>query len=637
MLRFSFRRLILLVAIVVTMSFSMSLILNSEITVPPSLANKLPANMDKESIYKTLDKSKQTIYDTVDKGGQALADATEKANQAIHKNILNPLLNPGHAPPRKDDDNYNGSSWWSNFQWLSVPFSKKASLDDRIVLPPLPVRQPVYCYYDATQEKSKEVKDAESDLLLTWRRAWWAKGFKPQILGHSDAINNPLYGELQKKTAQDSNLNDNVMRWLAWDALGGGIMVQHTLFPMAHDDNVLSYLRRGQLNGLQRWKYLGDGIFTSDKQSLTKALRSLLDSSKTGSLAHPKTAKTVQTVYEALDPNMFKIEDDGSAFAYYTKDTIKLKYDTLYKNGEVDAGALDALVNGHLQSTWQQRFSGGIEVMHPHTKHMGQLFAKGDTLAESLRTCLESPLPDSCPPNNPKCTPCPASTAMKVKPTPSFNNQSTIFSIGIVPHPWTYAVLKNMREDLDSTFIHDEIPHNDWIETITKSVLTQTTDEKRVLSFKEIVAGEGGSSSSLWLSAERQFSSTERNFVTDMEWHFGFSMAKPDSKDAPETDIEKASKEETAKELEFISHATGVITLTKSSEKTKTRAMLEDWSMADTEAWRFTRAMHARRQLVRTNFEKAEEKYAQGVGSESGRSRWNRWRDQKDDTKRAVM
>ncbi|CEJ79886.1 hypothetical protein VHEMI00100 [[Torrubiella] hemipterigena] len=634
MLRFSFRRLVLLLAIIASMFLSMSLILGSDIAVPQSITDmdKIGESMqkNKESIYKTLDKGKQSLYETVDKGRQTVAETTDKASQAIHKNILNPLLNPSHAPPRKDNDNFKGSSWMPNLQWLSVPFSKKASLDDRIVLPPLPKRQPVYCYYDSTKDKPKEVKDAESDLLLTWRRAWWAQGFRPQILGYADAMNNPLYAEMQKKTTQDSSLNDNVMRWLAWDALGGGILVQHTLFPMAHDDNVLSYLRRGELIGLQRWSYLDDGIYTGDKQTLTKALRGLLHNSKTASLTHFKTGEPVHTVYEALDPNLFKLDEDGSPFAYYSNSTIHKKYEKLVKNGEVDIGALNGLVNAHLQSTWQQRFSGGIEVMHTHAQHMGELLGKGDKLAESLRTCQESPLPDSCPPNNAKCTPCSASTSMKVKATESFHNKTNVYTIGIVPHPWTYAVLKNMREDLDTAFIKAEIPPNDWVETITKDVLAKANVDKRVLSYKQIVAGEGALASSLWLSSERQF-------PDDLEWHFGFSIPKPESKDTDDDEAVKSSKEESAKELVLISHAHQVIALDKSTDKTKLRAELEEWSMADTEAWRFTRAMQARRQLERNNFEKEEAKYAQGAGSEKGRSRWSKWNDQKEDTKRAVM
>ncbi|KAL6914465.1 hypothetical protein FSST1_012225 [Fusarium sambucinum] len=41
----------------------------------------------------------------------------------------------------------------------------------KALLPPLQDRPFVYCYYDATIKKAREEKDAESRLLLTWRRA----------------------------------------------------------------------------------------------------------------------------------------------------------------------------------------------------------------------------------------------------------------------------------------------------------------------------------------------------------------------------------------------------------------------------------------------------------------------------------
>ncbi|KAF9768935.1 hypothetical protein IL306_013703, partial [Fusarium sp. DS 682] len=104
---------------------------------------------------------------------------------------LNPFRGPAHPPPTRAQDSYQGTSWWADWKW-SVPFSSSLTLDeDRALLPPLQDRPFIYCYYDATVKKSREEKDADSDLLLTWRRAWWAQGFRPTILGSSEATGNP--------------------------------------------------------------------------------------------------------------------------------------------------------------------------------------------------------------------------------------------------------------------------------------------------------------------------------------------------------------------------------------------------------------------------------------------------------------
>ena len=150
----------------------------------------------------------------------------------VSNSVLNPFRQQAHPPPRQKNDEYNGSSWWADWKWLSVPFSSSVTLDeDRALLPHLANRQPIYCYYDATVQKTTEEKDAESDLLLIWRRAWWARGFKPVILSAAEAMNNPLYMVLQGSEA-DPALKRDMMRWLALESMGGGLLAQQIVFPI---------------------------------------------------------------------------------------------------------------------------------------------------------------------------------------------------------------------------------------------------------------------------------------------------------------------------------------------------------------------------------------------------------------------
>jgi hypothetical protein len=129
---------------------------------------------------------------------------------------LNPFKPASHRPPEQKNSNYGGSSWYSNWNWRS-PFSSSTTMDEsRSLLPPVRDRTPVYCYYDSSIERDAATKEAESALLLTWRRAWWAQGFKPIILSAAEAMNNPLYHEMQG-AEMEPNLKKDMMRWLAWD------------------------------------------------------------------------------------------------------------------------------------------------------------------------------------------------------------------------------------------------------------------------------------------------------------------------------------------------------------------------------------------------------------------------------------
>ena len=102
------------------------------------------------------------------------------------------------------------------------PFSSSVTLDEnRSLLPPVEKRPPIYTYYDHTLKKDDEIKAAETQILITWRRAWWAHGFRPMILGPAEATKNPLYEEVQQK-GLEAAIKDELLRWLAWESMGYG-------------------------------------------------------------------------------------------------------------------------------------------------------------------------------------------------------------------------------------------------------------------------------------------------------------------------------------------------------------------------------------------------------------------------------
>lgn len=559
---------------------------------------------------------------------------------SVSNSVLNPFRQQAHPPPRQKNDEYNGSSWWADWKWLSVPFSSSVTLDeDRALLPHLANRQPIYCYYDATVQKTTEEKDAESDLLLIWRRAWWARGFKPVILSAAEAMNNPLYMVLQGSEA-DPALKRDMMRWLAWESMGGGLLSQHIVFPMGVEYSLLPHLRRGEFPHLTRWDSLEDGLFSGGKDDIHDAIRSVLDSTK---------LKTAKTFLEAVPDDKFVVDEKPAVIAYYTADVIKKKYPKILdKDNKSFMRDLNGLVNAHLQSSWQNSFPRGIDVLKPLPDHTTAVVENAIALAKSLVACPKSPMPGSCPPNIPNCGPCGASTPLAVRTPKSYVNDTTIFSIGIVPHPWTLTVLDNQKETFNTTWIRTDAPRDPYLYKLMQDLLgSGVSSSRRVLKYKEIVVGDTTSAHSLWLTAERPF-------PTDLEWYFGFEIPKEimdDGKSLSPVPAERdpnkpknkpkgrdrangpvASKEQVAEERVLLERAKKIVALSKSTTDTKLRGSLEAWSMADTEAWKFTRAFQARRALERSEWEKEEAKYNSGSGSEAGRSSWNRWQDRKEDS-----
>ena len=559
---------------------------------------------------------------------------------SFSNSFLNPFRQNSHPPPRSAKDEYAGSSWLADWTWLKVPFSRSITVDDdRALLPPLKPRQPIYCYYDVTTKKTSEEKDAESELLLTWRRAWWAQGFRPIILSASEAMGNPSYDVLQKLNV-NAAFKEDLMRWLAWETMGGGILAHYTLLPIVpKEDSLLIYLRRGEYPHLTRWKELDDALFTGHKDDIKRALQTVTN-------GDPVKLEDAKDLISSLPPTVFKVEKASMPLAAYTSTIISEKYtqiaDIIMKSRAEGLHSLNSLITAHLHVAWQNRFSGGIEVLKPANEHMGTLVSNGLQIARQLASCPLSPMPSTCPPNLPHCTPCTAKSPMTVSTPERLDNTSTIFSIGTVPHPWTFALLRDMRQSFNVSWIVQESPRDPWITAVTQTLLgASVSTTARLMRLKEAVAGDFATAHSLWVAAEK-------DLPTDMSWYFGFVIPTKVSGDSdgqlPESagrlsekqsggahaeDELVISLEKQTSEQPLIEKAKSVIALTKPTDDKRLRASLEAWNMADTEIWKFVRAFQSRRHQERAEWEKQEAKYSSGSGTEKGGSTWNRWQDRK--------
>ncbi|KAK4042762.1 hypothetical protein C8A01DRAFT_33156 [Parachaetomium inaequale] len=575
---------------------------------------------------------------------------------------LNPFKQPSHPPRLQKSDTDGDSVWYAAVDWLLMPFSSSITLDEnRALLPVLKDRTPIYCYYDNTEDKDRSSKDAESDLLLVWRRAWWAQGFRPVILSPAEATNNPLYEELQKLEGVTPELKTDLMRWLAWENMGDGVLAHHLLFPMGpHDDPLLAYLRRGEFPQLTRFKGLDEALFVGSRADVTAAIKAVMDSPDI-----KKAEGIVAAMESTKKENPFTVDDTPKSLAYYSARQIEKLYakvgEAITASHAAGLKSLTQLISAHLHLTWQSLFTDGIAVVKPLPHHTTHLITPAYELGQRLAHCPESPLPNTCPPNRPNCRLCDDSKPMKLTTPSSYSDASALYTIGTVPHPYTSSTLNYLKTQLTIPWIRRDSPRDAWITSLTSSLFADSiSTTSRLIRFKEAVASDedstteakgkgkgtkGGAYRSLWLPAEQPI-------PEDLDWHFGFALPDratyaTDTTDTTTTagsniplhsskDGPHPTKEDLALEPALFARAQSVvlsssdgstsrITLKTPKANANTKASREDlalrdaveaWNLADTEAWRFARAYLARKSVERKKWEEEEARYAGGVGAE---------------------
>ncbi|KAI9681336.1 MAG: hypothetical protein M1817_002619 [Caeruleum heppii] len=563
-------------------------------------------------------------------------------------NIRNPFRPTAHQPPVQANSTSGEAKWYSDWKWLN-PFSSSITLDEnRSVLPPLRKRPHIYTFYDTSEHKDEPRRAAEHELLLIWRRAWWAQGFRPIILGRPEAMSNPLYEKLQFKNQAnklESALEAELARWLAWEHMGAGVLANWLALPMgAHDDPLLSYLRRGEYPKLTRYETLGTGLFSGEQAAISAALKQALDS--------PDLAKS-KSFLDLLPKETFDVDPAHDSIAYYDAATLTAKYKLisdkiagLYKDGML---LLAQLINSHLHTTFQNTFTKGVAVLKPLPKHTTALTRAALRIAHSLAECNDTPLPASCPPNRPKCNPCVSAHPLKIDTPFIFRNTSTLYTIGTVPHPYTLASLHHQRPSIDRGFIRRSTDRDPWILAATKELMgTGVGGAPRVVRFKEAVASDYGRAHSLWLVAETS-ADIAANADEALNWHFGFALPSnitdkglstppvPGSKpniplgttSSEKDDAKLPTHSELAHENSLLQKSIGAVQ-SRAKPMVAVREMVEAWNMADAEAWRFLRAYSAREGVERDAWEREEGKFVggrgKGIEGRGGRGRGRGWR-----------
>lgn len=551
--------------------------------------------------------------------------------------IPNPFGPSAHKPPIQPNSTsssaYRAIEWLSDFKWRN-PFSNVVTLDEnRALLPPLRVRPPIYTYYDAPKRQDKEITAAENRLILAWRRAWWAQGFKPLVLSSAEAMQHPQY-QLIQRMSLEPKVELELMRWLAWGHMGGGILSNYLALPMADYENpMLGFLRRNEYPLVSRISTLDNGVFYGEAAAVGGIIKKVMSSKLFRNVTETKdqisqlARKEGGIVVHTLAAGDITVDKKADGIAYYSMETITAKYATVAEkmtNATQAEGLnlLENLINSHLHLTFQEQHPEGVAIVKPLPEHTTALMFEATDIARNLTQCPTSPIPKSCPPNRPKCKPCDANKFMKLQEFPEFVNTTKFFTIGTVPHPYTTNLLHYTRDTIDVEFLRNSAKRDLWIWELTrKSIPELHSEEYRLLQFKDLVAAEPAHS--LWLTAER---------ITqdDLDWIFGFGlpqMASTTSEPSSPNDLseliifprpEKPSpiegqdvpdQEWIDKEKERLGKARDAL---KSKDKNMKKIVgaAEQWSTADAEAWRFSRAYSARRTTERLKWEEDEAAYS---------------------------
>ena len=303
-------------------------------------------------------------------GAHQAVDAAHQVVDRLPKlpNSMNPFGQPAHSPPPEQANSTSGEAkWFSDWKWQN-PFSSSITLDEeRSVLPPEKNRPPIYTYFDLSgRRKDEKSIKAERELLQIWRRAWWAKGFKPMVLGQGETRNNPLYRTLMGREL-GKEMEFELQRWLAWSTMGTGILCNWLTLPMGpYDDKLLSFLRRGEYPALTRYDGLDNGLFIGTRDEVDKVIKAVL--------ANPDV-KTAKSFISAIPADTFKVDKDHGSIAFYSTANLKSKYTMLREKFESGATAealalLPQLINSHLHQTWQSHFTSGVAVLKPLPQHL---------------------------------------------------------------------------------------------------------------------------------------------------------------------------------------------------------------------------------------------------------------------------
>ncbi|KAK6500816.1 hypothetical protein TWF506_003579 [Arthrobotrys conoides] len=532
---------------------------------------------------------------------EALTSIQTKAKEKLGPHLPSWYEAGAHKTPQPTNGTASTSSWYEHWTWLNPFGSSRDFSESRTVLPPLPKRCSIYAYYDKDVKKEGQGR-VDDAVMLAWRRTWWAAGFEPVILSPSDARKHGLYKNVKGRLgAKKEKLEYNILRWLAWDRMGTGVLSDFRVFPMGTTgDPVIPFLRRcdyGQ--SVTRFKGLGSALFAADS-TLIKAVVNNITSIDLSAVSEDITSPA------DLAADFFSVDPTPTSIAYYSRKIVNEKYNALQPH------QLPKLINAHLHSHFLSQYPGGVQVLNP-IKALSDVFSLNSyNLAQKLLQCPESPIPNSfAPQKTEQETVCGKDN---IQITTQYVDTAT-FTIAGIPHPITYQGIINNRLLPELDWIRRNSSRDMFVKAVTAGIAEKGTGSAyRAVKLKELIAASltsslqssAGKSSgvavSIWGALEKTWDFKE------LEWTLGFTF----SDILPAAPHFAQGEDTIRKHKQIIEDSKRAIKATSTGLK-KLRGAVEGWSLADFEVWKFVDAFEERRKSEREAWVKREKGFGKGL------------------------
>ncbi|KAF3204642.1 hypothetical protein TWF192_007314 [Orbilia oligospora] len=532
---------------------------------------------------------------------EAITNIQTKAKEKLGPHLPSWYESGVHKTPQPTNGTASTSSWYEHWTWLNPFGNSKDFSDSRTVLPPLPKRCCIYAYYDKDVKKEGQGK-VDDAVMLAWRRAWWAAGFEPVILSPLDARKHGLYKKVKGRLGdKKEKLEYNILRWLAWDRMGTGVLSDFRIFPMGiAGDPVIPFLRRcdyGQ--SVTRFTGLGSALFAADS-TLIKAVVNNITSIDLSTVPEDITSPA------DLAADFFTADPKPTSIAYYSRKVVNDKYATL------EPHQLPKLINAHLHTHFLSQYPGGVQVLNP-IKALSDVFSLNSyKLAQKLLQCPESPIRDTFAPQKTEERPLCGNENIRI--TTQYVDTAA-FTIAGIPHPMTFQGLMNNRLIPELDWVRRNSSRDIFVKAVTEGIAQKGTGSAhRAVKLKELIAasltsspqssdGKGsGVAVSIWGPLERTWD------LKELEWTLGFTF----SDILPAAPHFDQDEDMVRKHKQIIEDSKRAIKATSTGLKTL-RGAIEGWSLADFEVWKFVDAFEERRRSEREAWVKREKGFGKGL------------------------
>ncbi|KAK9477259.1 hypothetical protein V1514DRAFT_334321 [Lipomyces japonicus] len=505
-------------------------------------------------------------------------------------------------------NNYIPSQSWE------TPFSFLVSSADIdvVVLPLLEERCPVYAYFDPEEiEAQGNNVTLEKEIVQAWRKAFWSAGFKPVLLNIENAKTHKKYTTLDRLGIPDEH-RKSLLRLMAYSSVPTGILTSHRIIPMIKSpaDEQLLFLRSCKFSRFSIYKDLGTNLIFGSTESVDELLRRIFSSER---ISHAIGQMK----------GSFHTESKIGQFADYSYSYVSQHY-------QIPQYKVPDLIRAHLHSNFMSQFPGGVSVVNPFPDFASSITYPSIATANALIKCPPTDLDATCPSNIPKCFHCNGHKYSLQLVTSVPDSTSSLFSLITLPHPMTLLALTHHTDNINADFVRRKTLRDQWLIKATQSVVDREYGApERALQIKKLAVVNSIILKSAYISTfEEQWNLANCEVDSYFSWAAGFDLPRVKRSSQKEfSDLEVSSFPEVLSAVSYcvskedyehfviesetkrpdrtpdrdvVKTLSDILTTVKSQVLSKTgtfirtRKMVEAWNIADSEVWKFVKALNER-------------------------------------------